>query len=124
MEDFSIALGWLGFFAAAFFAWYYFLQARNKERMALIEKGADAANFFARKESKKRYSFPWMKFGLLLCGLGIGLGIGLFLISIPEWQQALEDVAPGLVFATTFIFGGVGMMLSHFVDKSKSTDAN
>lgn len=122
MEMFFIALIWLGLFAAAFFAWFFFVQARNKERLALIEKGADAANFFAKKESKKRFSFPWMKFGLLLCGLGFGLGIGLFVISLPGLEKSMEDVGPGIVFATTFIFGGIGMMLSHYVDKPKSTE--
>ena len=39
MEEFSFALIWLGFFASIFFGWYFYLQARNKERMALIEKG-------------------------------------------------------------------------------------
>ncbi len=122
MEMFGIAMIWLGLFAAAFLAWFYFIQARNKERMALIEKGADVASFLTKKETRKRFSFPWLKFGLLLTGLGLGLGIGLLIISNPTMSRDLEDVAPGIVFATTFIFGGFGMMLSHFVDKPKTAE--
>lgn len=122
MEFFGIVLIWLGLFAAAFLAWFYFLQARNKERMALIEKGADVASFLTKKEQRKRFSFPWLKFGLLLTGLGLGLGIGLLIISFPGIARDLEDVAPGIVFAATFIFGGLGMMFSHFVDKPKPVE--
>ena len=90
--------------------------------MALIEKGADVASFLTKKEQRKRFSFPWLKFGLLLTGLGLGLGAGLIIISVPEWKHSMDDVAPGLVFASTFIFGGLGMMLAHFVDRPKSTE--
>ncbi len=121
MEDFMIGLTWLGLFAGAFLAWYYFLQARTKERTLLIEKGADASNFYAKKPERKGWKlrFPWLKLGLLLCGLGLGLGLGLLAISVPEVKEALRHVAPGVVFASTFIFGGLAMIVAHFVDRSK-----
>jgi len=43
MDDVMRALVWLGFFAAVFLGWYFYLKARNKERMALIESGKDVS---------------------------------------------------------------------------------
>lgn len=45
-----LALIWLGFFASIFLGWYYFLQARNKERMALIERDKDVSEIYAKRE--------------------------------------------------------------------------
>ncbi|MCK4920726.1 MAG: hypothetical protein KAS71_06755, partial [Bacteroidales bacterium] len=53
------ALPWLGFFAAIVLAWYFYLKARNKERMALIEKGADVSEIYSKQEVTFR--FPWLK---------------------------------------------------------------
>jgi hypothetical protein len=32
------SLPWLGLFTALLLAWYFYIKARNRERMALIEK--------------------------------------------------------------------------------------
>ena len=58
------ALPWLGFFAAIVLAWYFYLQARNKERMALIEKGADVSDIYSKQEVTFR--FPWLKIGIII----------------------------------------------------------
>ena len=61
MEDFGLALVWLGFFASIFFGWYYYLQARHSERMALIEKNVDVTEIF--RVRKTSFSFPGLKLG-------------------------------------------------------------
>ncbi len=119
VENIMIGIVWLAFFAGAFMAWFFYVKARNTERLALIEKGADANNFYGKRNDKKTFRFPWMKFGLLLSGLGFGLVLGLFIISIPGLKDSLDDVAPGLVFASMLLFGGLGMILAHFVDRKK-----
>jgi len=119
VENIMIGIVWLAFFAGAFMAWFFYVKARNTERLALIEKGADANNFYGKRNDKKTFRFPWMKFGLLLSGLGFGLVLGLFIISIPGLKDSLNDVAPGLVFASMLLFGGLGMILAHFVDRKK-----
>ena len=58
------ALVWLGFFAAVFLAWYFYLKARNKERMALIESGKDVSEIYSKQEIK--FKFPWLKLGIIL----------------------------------------------------------
>jgi len=120
MEMISIALIWLGLFAAAFFAYYFFLQARTKERLSLIDIGADASNFYAKREKKRNFCFPWLKIGLLFTGLSIGLAGGLIIISVPVMNEMLDKVAPGVVFGLMFLFGGLAMILAHFTDRKRN----
>ncbi|MEN8117333.1 MAG: hypothetical protein ABFS16_10160 [Bacteroidota bacterium] len=55
MEDVMKALVWLGFFAAVFLGWYFYLKARNKERMSLIESGKDVSEIYSKQEIKFRF---------------------------------------------------------------------
>jgi hypothetical protein len=120
MEDVTLMFGWLGFFAAAFFSWYYYLQARTKERTLLIEKGADASNFYAKKPERRgfRFSFPWLKFGLLLVGIAFGLIFG-FVMTHAIFPNSLGRIDEPFVFGSTVMFGGLGMILAHFTEKKK-----
>ncbi|WP_311196042.1 hypothetical protein [Antarcticibacterium sp. 1MA-6-2] len=43
------------FFAVIFGIYYLYITARNRERMALIEKGADATIFYTGKRSVTLY---------------------------------------------------------------------
>jgi len=117
MEFFGIVLIWLGLFAAAFFAWYYFLQARNKERTLLIEKGADASNFYAKKSDRKgfRFCFPWLKIGLLLVGISFGLTFGA--VVGPMLDGVDVDT---FVFGSIVMFAGLSMIVAHITDKKKA----
>jgi len=115
MEDFSLTLIWLGFFASIFLGWYFYLQARNKERMALIEKNADVTEIFKVREV--RFRFPWLKLGMLVAGIGFGLGLGILLAIIPSIKNAgLED---GLMAGFMLLFGGLGIVIAHFIEKPK-----
>jgi len=120
MELFGIALIWLGLFAAAFFAWYFFLQARTKERSLLIEKGADASNFYGKKPERKGFSFPWLKFGIMLVGLSLGIILATVLISSPALHGMLRGSEPGVVFGLMMFFGGISMIIAHITDKKKA----
>lgn len=56
MEDLSIALIWLGFFASIVLGLYFYFSARHKERMALIEKNANVSEIFKVREFQ--FHFP------------------------------------------------------------------
>ena len=98
-------------FGAIFGVFYLYFSTRNKERLALIEKGADASIFF----TKNRRSAPFWKvlilnFSLLL----ISIGIGVFLASILNQFGVDEDVAyPG----TIFLMAGVGLFVGFNMTK-------
>ena len=91
-------------FGAIFGVFYLYFSTRNKERLALIEKGADASIFFS---SKNRRSAPFWKVLILnLSLLLISIGIGVFLASVLVQMGVDEEVAfPG----TIFLMAGIGL---------------
>ena len=115
MEDFSLALIWLGFFASVFLGWYFYLQARNKERMALIEKNVDIPEIFKVREA--RFHFPWFKLGMIITGTGFGFCLGLIFSRLPVLIGADEGVG---IFGCMLLFGGLGMVIAHIIEKPKA----
>ncbi len=84
-----------------------YLNIRKKERMKLIEKGADASIFATKPETA-----PSLKWGIFLCGLAIGLLFG----------YALENLgAPTEVayFSMIFLFGGLGLIVYYVIEQRK-----
>ena len=120
-EDILKALVWLGFFAAVFLGWYFYLKARNKERMALIESGKDVSEIYAKQEIKFR--FPWLKLGIILTGGAFG-----FLISFLTMQAVYDslfsssyiDEGP-YVFGVTLLFTAISIIVAYFIDKPKTS---
>ena len=119
MRDAMEALTWLGFFAAVFLGWYFYIKARNKERMALIESGKDVSEIYSKQEIRIR--IPWLKFGLLITGVGLGLGVFMLLFSfIPAFQEAMKgDIGQFFIIANMMFFGGIGLIFGHYLDKPK-----
>ena len=100
-------------FGAIFGVFYLYYSTRNKERLALIEKGADASIFV---KAKKSHAAPFWKiitlnFALLL----MGIGIAIFIASILVHSVGLdEDVAyPG----TIFLMAGIGLFTGFSMTK-------
>ncbi len=84
------------------------LAVRRKERMALLEKGADPKTFYAEP-----LRITTLKWGLFL----IGIAIGIFLGNILSATTVLdEEVA---YFSMIFLFGGIALVISHFMERSQ-----
>ncbi len=118
MEDLMLAVIWLGFFACVFFGWYYFLQARTKERMELIQRDKDVSEIYAKREFRIR--FPWLKLGMLITGCGLGFTLTVALMLNPIWEKFImrtDGLVPG---ALILLFGGISMVVAHFIDKPKN----
>ena len=95
----------LSFFLMIFGIVYLIYSTRNRERLALIEKGVDASIFFQRKEK----GIPiWKILIVNLAFLLIGSGIGIFLALLITTYTALEDgaVYPSIIF----IMAGIGLL--------------
>jgi len=92
----------IGFFLAIFAILYVYWTTRTKERLALIEKGADARIF---KTEPSKYAL--LKWGIFLIGLAIGVITGFALSNVVN-----EVVA---FFSMIFFSGGVGLIVAHFV---------
>ena len=98
-------------FASLFGIVYIYLTTRNKERMYLIEKDQSAELF--NKENKGG-GFWGLKIGIMAIGISLGILFGNILANAGIVN---EDVAfPSMVF----MFGGAGLIVSHFIINKKS----
>jgi len=87
----------------------FYRKYSNDERMALIEKGADAKIFNAGNQG----SYGPLRFSFLMIGLGVGLLIGAL---IDETRIMEEGVS---YFSMILIFGGIGLYYSHVLESKK-----
>jgi hypothetical protein len=104
----------IAFFASAFGIMYLFFTTRHKERLALIEKGADASLFNTGKGVQKT-PVSWAKFTLKIGMLFMGISVGIILASV----LADAGVArPGALYpAMIFFFGGLSLVLFYIIDR-------
>lgn len=103
----------ISFFLAIFGIVYLYLSTRNKERLALIEKGADASIFMRGKS----HNAPiWKILILNLALLLMAIGIGVFIASILYYNLGVEDEVayPG----TIFLMAGIGLFIGFFMTKN------
>jgi F0F1-type ATP synthase membrane subunit c/vacuolar-type H+-ATPase subunit K len=107
-------IAFIAFFATVFGIMYVHYTTRNKERLALIEKGADASLFNTGKEGKSL--FGWgklsLKSGMLLTGIGLGIIAGAILESAAVFPS--EEAG---YFSMIFIFGGLALVLFYLIDR-------
>lgn len=108
--NFFTVLAWLGFFAAITISWIFYLRFRNKERMALIEKGVNAPDAF--KEAK----FQWLKIGIVIVGICFGVSLIVLSAMLLPQKVAGEFIIILMVLAG-LLFGGIAMIIAHFVGR-------
>ncbi len=98
--------------ATTLFGIYYL---RNKENMALIERGINT-----RESYKKFGSLTYLKYGLLMIGAGIGL-LTAYLIdeSMPKNSFGIGPERPALYFSLIGICGGIGLVISYFIERKE-----
>ena len=104
----------LTFFAALFGIFYVYITARNKERLSMIEKGADASMF----STKRKYYAMTLKIGMLLVGISLGILIGSF---IDEYTTLPEEVG---YFSMIFLFGGLALVINALMEKKEADNTN
>jgi len=98
--------------AAVFGIFYLYYSTRNKERLALIEKGADASIFVKGKQ----HTAPiWKVLILNLALLLMGIGIGVFIALLLDNYTTLGD---GIYPATIFLMAGVGLFAGFNMTKN------
>lgn len=109
---------WLGFFTAVFFAFFYYLKFRNKERMLMIEKNADLSELYKNKKPGK--PFPWYIVGFTLLGIGLGCAIAFLIAYLISQQQNLSEEIVGILFLTaSILLGATGMIIGHSIEQKK-----
>ena len=91
---------------AMVFGWVYLhYSTRNKERMALIEKGANASLFNTGARSNGLFGkYTTLKLGLFFIGIALGVLVGNIL-------EATTRLEPGVAYVSMiFLFGGLSLV--------------
>jgi len=101
----------LGFFLAIVFTVKYVTAARNKEKMALIEKGVDISEIYQKKDHRNLA----LKSGMFLVGIAIGLIVAYFLTEITRINGVVS------YFSMILLFGGASLIGFHLYN-SKQPD--
>ncbi len=106
----------ISMFAAVFGIVYLYFSTRNKERLALIEKGADASIF----NLGKRRGSSWKIVVLNLAFLLMGIGLGVFIANILDTYTGLDDEAvyPSMIF----LLAGAGLYVGYTQTKKALED--
>ncbi len=95
----------------AFWIVYKSIEAKRAIKLALIEKGMDASALAEPKnENSKKYSA--LRYGLLLCGLGLGLIVGM---TASPFFGLRDDSAVLFTLASATLGGGLGMVAYHLM---------
>lgn len=100
------------FFIALAVVLYVFIQARHRERMAMIEKGFDAS-LLQGDISSRTGKFGALKIGIVAIGVGVGLLAG----SILEAATTLNDEVA--YFSMIALFGGLGLIVYYLLVRDK-----
>ena len=108
-------------FGSIFGIFYLYLSTRNKERLALIEKGADAGIFAKGRRNNSPAPF-WKVFILNLAVLLMGIGLGTLIAMILSSSLNLnyddaDAIYPGVIFLTAGAGLFVGFTLTKKLDK-------
>ena len=95
---------------------YLFFSTRNKERMALIEKGIGAEIF---NKGNRKTAPVWKVFILNLALLLMGIGLGILLASILDHFTELDgdSIYPGIIFLTAGAGLFAGFKMTNNLDK-------
>lgn len=100
----------IAIFGCLFGIAYLYFTTRNRERMAMIEKGIGAELF--NTTPKPKFTFWALKIGMLLVGIGIGLIYGV------NFAQGFFHYDDRMAVYWGFIMtsGGLGLVISFIIE--------
>jgi len=93
-------------FGSIFGVFYLYFSTRNKERLALIEKGADASIFNIGKRQGSSWKVVIINLAFLVMGIGVGAIIG----SIIDEYTRLHE---GAIIGVIFLMAGLGLYVGY-----------
>jgi hypothetical protein len=109
----------IAFFLAVFGIVYLFLSTRNKERLALIEKGADAGIFMRGKANGGSIGkVIILNLALLLMGIGVGVFIALLLSVYTRLDR--DAIYPAAIFT----MAGLGLFIGFSMTKKMEKEVS
>lgn len=112
MEAISVFLVPITLFLSIGVVLYAAIQARNRERMAMIEKGYDASLLEGHAVSRTG-KYGALKFGMAAVGVGLGFLIGGILEMTTQMDEGVA------YFSMITIFGGLGLIAYYLLVRRK-----
>lgn len=123
----EVSIVFMFLFAVVFGIFYLYFSTRNKERLALIEKGTDAEIFFSKKKHLKSVPF-WKVLTLNLALVSIGVSFGILLGAILSHYFAYEGnwvnrpsnfvSSETLYTASIFLCVGISLFIGFLMSKN------
>lgn len=102
------------FFLGLFAMIFGIIYLRNKERMAMIERGMELNNNLPKKrQSNTSYN---LTIGLLM----VGSGLGLFIAYMVNHFALSDEENPAIFLSLIAFFGGLGLLISYFIENKMS----
>lgn len=98
-------------FASIFGIVYIYLMTRNKERMAMIEKGTDMSLFTKKHGDEAPMKFWVIKIGFLMIGIALGVMTGSLVSNNGMMNE--DSAYPAMIL----LFGGLALVASYFVER-------
>ena len=116
-----VGVVFISLFVVIFGIFYLFFSTRNKERLALIDKGADASIFVRARNSNGGSGLFWKILLLNLSVLLMSIGLAIFIASFMVHSMNMyEEVAyPG----TIFLLAGIGLYVGFTMTKRVAEQA-
>lgn len=103
----------LGLFAGVVLVVYIYYNSRNKERLALINRGEDASIF-----DTKSSPFPTLKLGMFLAGTGLG-------VLVADFLAYNTNLDPGVAFLSMLLlFGGGSLIIFYIIEQTSKKTTN
>ena len=114
-----VGVVFISLFVVVFGIFYLFFSTRNKERLALIDKGAEASIFV-----KPRNGGSGLFWKILLLNLSVllmSIGLAVFVASFMEQTMNMEEEVayPG----TIFLLAGIGLFVGFTLTKKITEQA-
>jgi hypothetical protein len=111
----EVAFVFVALFIIIFGIFYLHYSTRNKERLALIEKGAEASIFFGEKAQKKSRVPVWKILILNVSVLLIGIGAGVFIGALLEAYTIIHEEVG--YTGSIFLMAGLGLFVGFTLSK-------
>ena len=105
IEDITGLVAVIGLFGGIILSFYFYIRARNKERLAMIEKGEVM-------ESKPKPANPLrsLKTGIFLIGIAFGIFLGHLVGSYTKINEVVS------FFVMILLFGGIALSLNFLLE--------
>ena len=99
----------VSFFLMVFAIVYIAVTTRNRERLAMIEKGVDPRLFDAEPKPVRPSGYGTFKWGLFMVGLAVGLFIGALFDQYSDLPEA------PMYISMILVFGGLALIIAYLL---------